>query len=151
MAVIHRRRRAAADAFDADMAGPGYDRCTLCGEPATAFWYGHATVSVCRRCAVEKLPLLIADAVCDERGDGPHAVTRLTAALETVRRQFWKGVAHAVHRAARLAVAERVAVLQPEAEPDAPDAEPEAGRRPRRRVAGATGSIDPDTERLRPQ
>ncbi|MGE0755768.1 MAG: hypothetical protein AB7F89_00640 [Pirellulaceae bacterium] len=53
--------------------------CTLCRRPAAAFWTppdGTRGVSVCRACAVEHLPRLIADAVFDPAADADHSWTK---------------------------------------------------------------------------
>jgi hypothetical protein len=69
--------------------------CALCGdEHWEAIWSGHTAVLVCRRCALEILPALIADAVCN-----PHVTDQqVCAALERITSGYWRGVALAVLR-----------------------------------------------------
>lgn len=69
--------------------------CYCCGGPPAAFGgNGHPSVSVCPTCALEKLPLLIADAVA---AGGPPAVSidRFEVALPSIVGAYWRGVAHA--------------------------------------------------------
>lgn len=41
------------------------DKCSICGGDAVAKWVGETDVNVCRHCAVNILPRLIADATVD--------------------------------------------------------------------------------------
>ncbi len=53
---------------------PGVQVCSFCGESnAEGFWYGEKNVSCCRRCALETLSALQADALIGERGHGELA------------------------------------------------------------------------------
>jgi hypothetical protein len=82
-----------------DMFSPDVEVCSFCGESeSAAWWMGHQQVSVCRRCALEVLPCLMADALVGERGDLPHALVSLHRDLETVLKGFWRAVAIATHR-----------------------------------------------------
>ena len=79
------------------MLGPN---CTICGNPpADAMWSCEQGVFVCFQCAVEKLPLLIADSVRfgnNELENTRHAEDVLTA----VTASFWRGVANRIARRA---------------------------------------------------
>jgi hypothetical protein len=79
---------------DEDFKGP----CFMCAEPGDAFWQGSETVCVyvCRHCAEEKLPLLIADAVI-----GPRRIITakdLEAVFDRIKGSFWRGIALATSR-----------------------------------------------------
>jgi hypothetical protein len=42
--------------------------CMICGtNPPRAAWHGHAGIYVCRSCAIDVLPALIADAILLQR------------------------------------------------------------------------------------
>ena len=41
----------------------GDERCSLCGERATAEWHDDKVLSLCPVCATEKIPRLIGDAI----------------------------------------------------------------------------------------
>ncbi len=41
-------------------------KCFVCGNKPDAFWVGHAEVFVCRECAINVLPKLIADALTND-------------------------------------------------------------------------------------
>lgn len=64
-------------------------KCTICGEAATATWGGRWALAVCPRCAVEVLPLLIADAIALPRKK-PHDAAALVWAQVT--EVFWRGI-----------------------------------------------------------
>ena len=72
---------------------PTDQRCLCCGTQGVAFWTGFGTVVVCANCAVDKLPLLIADAVI--AGDQP---TDVDAALNTVTESLTRGIRIALDR-----------------------------------------------------
>lgn len=65
--------------------------CFSCGESPVAFWMGATgLVSVCRTCAIQVLPCLIADAIwqqCD------MSIPIAQNALTEVRERFWYAVA----------------------------------------------------------
>jgi hypothetical protein len=88
--------------FDAKIASQ-WGTCTFCGEPdASAYWRCAVhDVATCRRCAVETLPKLIADAVVGEHGDGPHIIGRVQPELEIIQKNFWMAVAVAIWRSVR--------------------------------------------------
>jgi hypothetical protein len=78
------------------------DLCSICWkDDASAYWDGGPeTFRVCRRCAVEKLPLLIADAIAgpfhlESAGypAGKLAVQRFEQAIPAILGAFWRGVA----------------------------------------------------------
>jgi hypothetical protein len=88
-----------------DSFGPDVEVCSFCGEPnAAGWWMGRQYVSVCRRCALEVLPCLMADALVGERGDVPLALGSLHRDLETVLKTFWRAAAIAIHRTCRAAL-----------------------------------------------
>jgi hypothetical protein len=83
------------------------DLCSICWkDDASAYWDGGPeTFRVCRRCAVEKLPLLIADAIAgpfhlESAGypAGKLAVQRFEQAIPAILGAFWRGVAFALGR-----------------------------------------------------
>jgi len=59
-------------------------KCIICGSPAAAVWVGEETVAVCKRCALEILPKLIADAVLNSLGD----IDRFISSLEETQAVF---------------------------------------------------------------
>ena len=69
---------------------PGAEYCDLCGQPATAAWGGNRTIAICGACAVEALPVLIADAVEVPR---ERPFDRLKRLLVDVECRFWRAVA----------------------------------------------------------
>jgi hypothetical protein len=86
-----------------ELFGEQWANCTFCGTPDTSgYWRGvEGDVAVCRGCAVEVLPKLLADALVGERGDNPQTIGQLHRQLETVLKNFWQAVAGAVWRAVR--------------------------------------------------
>jgi hypothetical protein len=62
-------------------------KCHICGGLTDAYWMGlETTFEVCYVCAVEKLPLIIADAVSKGPPDSAqHALDRVSGA-------FWRGL-----------------------------------------------------------
>lgn len=77
-------------------------KCSLCGtDDWTGDWRGHCAVYVCRSCAQEVLPRLIADAVWN-----PMAAYRqigyLDHVLDRIRAEFWRAVACNADRDERL-------------------------------------------------
>ena len=75
-----------------------HGKCFACGErKADAYWHGfEIEMSICRACAIDVLPKLIADAVayheidCLERTPSPND---LADALRTIQAEFWRAVA----------------------------------------------------------
>lgn len=65
-------------------------RCAVCGDPDwRAMWAGHVVLCVCRRCAIEVLPRLIADAVWQSNmrpADADHS-------WQQARAEFWRAIA----------------------------------------------------------
>jgi hypothetical protein len=86
-----------------ELFGDQLATCTFCGRPeASGYWRGvEDDVAVCRGCAVEVLPKLLADALVGERGDNPQTTGQLHRKLETVLKNFWQAVAGAVWSAVR--------------------------------------------------
>jgi hypothetical protein len=83
---------------------PAVEVCSFCGEPhASAWWRGHQTISVCRKCAVEDLPRLLADALAGEHADAPNVVGSLHRALEQAEKNFWMASCCAIANAAERA------------------------------------------------
>jgi hypothetical protein len=79
----------------------GVDVCSFCGQPyAAAWWLGHQPISVCRKCAIENLPRLLADAVAGENADGPNVASNLHRAWEQAETRFWMAASCAISRAA---------------------------------------------------
>jgi hypothetical protein len=70
------------------------ERCTVCGARKwSAYWVGAETeIAVCRSCAVETLPALIADALADER----PTIHVLLQHVERIRLRFWRALALAL-------------------------------------------------------
>lgn len=66
-------------------------KCFSCGEHAHAFWMADPTVYVCGSCAIEKLPLLIADAVVASRPIFAERV--IEPIVERINGAFWRGLA----------------------------------------------------------
>ncbi len=53
--------------------GPLEYECSFCGELATAYWStDYSAVFVCRTCAIEALPQLMADAVAHNNEDAEN-------------------------------------------------------------------------------
>lgn len=89
-------------ATTACVLGDDVGRCSFCGERhATAFWQDWRTVSCCRRCAVEVLPKLMADAVVGEHGSQPGMVGTVRRYLDLATATFWQAAATAIHRTGR--------------------------------------------------
>jgi hypothetical protein len=70
----------------ASHAGP----CFVCQNPADAVWIGYQNVSVCRSCAVNTLPRLIADTVAAQHQAGADYRVFEETEREIVA-AFWKG------------------------------------------------------------
>ncbi len=64
--------------------------CSICGEPIwTAAWVGMIELHLCRRCAVEVLPRIIADAIGQ-----PHlTLAEITDTLTQIKGEFWRACA----------------------------------------------------------
>ncbi len=87
---------------DMEMEGPmGEEQpvCFVCGGLPTATWMGVGGEfhSVCRDCAIEKLPLLIADAIAGNIGERAKPEWFDPMASQVVA-SFWRGVAYAMSR-----------------------------------------------------
>ncbi len=72
--------------------------CDICGErPAAAYWAGQKEFCVCRKCALEVLPRLAADAVV---GDTvyPNTCSHVSAAKLQMEAAFMRGAVLSVVR-----------------------------------------------------
>lgn len=67
--------------------------CHFCKAPPHAYWHGEENFYVCGECALEKLPLLVSDAVT---AHNPKA--NLDAAMEVISRNFYRGAAMGLQR-----------------------------------------------------
>jgi hypothetical protein len=68
------------------------DPCCMCGNSADAFWMANPSIYVCASCAVDKLPLLIGDAVVgSNRGAGLSRFVEVLA--QRIMLGFWRSVA----------------------------------------------------------
>ncbi len=67
--------------------------CFNCGHPAAALWRGHTPVAVCRPCALDTLPRLLADALVGTHPRRPSLIAELGNGLETARANFWRAAA----------------------------------------------------------
>jgi hypothetical protein len=107
-----------------DLLGPDVERCEFCGEASAAAYWRTAggVLPVCRPCAEDALPRLLADAVVGEAGGGPNAARQLQGALGRAEATYWRAGCLAMARGARGRSAE------PPAPPPAPDLPPEVGR-----------------------
>ena len=77
--------------------------CLVCGGSPTAYWEGYGGVlAVCRNCAVEKLPLLIADAIAGNYRASTLTAQRFEPAIPAITGAFWRGAAFALSRRTRL-------------------------------------------------
>lgn len=63
--------------------------CAVCGGAWSALWVGLTELAVCRRCALEVLPRVIADACWHPHLTAAEA-ERVTA---DVRAEFWRAIA----------------------------------------------------------
>ncbi len=72
-------------------------RCFYCGETANATWHGCGeNVNVCRQCAIDHLPRLIADAIFlpnRQRGKSSGAAHHAQKQLTEIERNFWTAIA----------------------------------------------------------
>jgi len=71
-----------ADQFDLSHV----ESCCLCGKKSTAYWRGEKWIGICRWCAIDDLPKLMADAVV---GGG----AKIGADLHHACGQFWRAAA----------------------------------------------------------
>ncbi len=67
--------------------------CHFCQAPAHAYWHNEDNFYVCSECAIDRLPLLIADAVTANNPTGT-----LDAAMEAISRNFYRGAAIGLQR-----------------------------------------------------
>jgi hypothetical protein len=91
---------------------PGYTRelfgdeievCNFCRERnASAYWTGNHWLSVCRGCALDILPKLLADAIIGERVIPDTCLPNVLRDLEKIQANFWPGIASAFARVMRL-------------------------------------------------
>jgi hypothetical protein len=84
--------------FDTGLADDGRIQCFECGLEAAAFWSGNFNVGVCRDCAVEVLPMLIADAIASPNPKRPAIRAAFADAAKRIDAAFWKGACLAVAR-----------------------------------------------------
>lgn len=68
-------------------------KCAFCDQPSAAYWMGRELkpLEICRICALDKLPLLIADAV----STSPKKIDfdESHRALDRLTKQYWRGLA----------------------------------------------------------
>ena len=72
------------------MSGGAAEYCSFCNQPATAAWHESGTVAVCGECALEVLPILIADAATlhpRSRGD------QIKKIVDRVEKRLWRAFA----------------------------------------------------------
>ena len=77
--------------------GPTTGKCSLCGETPVAYWVGKVgTVEICRTCAQEELPGLLADAL----GSDEHSRRQMgfDNTLDRFLKNFWKFATKLVSR-----------------------------------------------------
>jgi hypothetical protein len=74
--------------------------CFGCGHPPEAAWHGAtATVGVCRHCALDTLPGLLANALIANVSLPEHGLlTLLRGILSTARQRFWDAVTERLAR-----------------------------------------------------
>lgn len=69
--------------------------CDFCGKAGDAHWsYPTFTIVICRKCAFEILPAMLADTLMAEAGKARHAGSHHRAEQEILT-NFWKGAAKA--------------------------------------------------------
>jgi hypothetical protein len=66
--------------------------CSVCGQRPDAVWVDHSRIWICRTCAVETLPALIADAIGADR-DAGRPMAHYEAALPALVGKYWQAVA----------------------------------------------------------
>jgi hypothetical protein len=65
-------------------------KCSFCGAESRSYWWkGGGVFEVCESCALDKLPLLIADATGYRLKDQQQA----EAAFDRIGKAFWRGLA----------------------------------------------------------
>lgn len=67
--------------------------CYFCDAPAHAYWHREFNFYVCSECAINRLPLLIADAMTANNPKGA-----LDAAMEAISKNFYRGAAIGLQR-----------------------------------------------------
>ncbi len=82
----------------ADQAHGATGKCFCCQGRSDAFWFGELYVEICRVCATEVLPALIADAILPE---GSLDTLIAERELPKIEKTFWKAVASGVAHNAR--------------------------------------------------
>lgn len=66
-------------------------KCGICGNSkAVAGWMGQDLLAVCRGCAIEVLPKLLADAVVGKHSDNSTAIS----AWKSAEKHYWYAVAN---------------------------------------------------------
>ena len=84
-----------------ELFGLNVEVCSICGRRrATAWWRGTKILSICRPCALDVLPKLLADALV---GEGAVSETGLRADAANVLRTFWTAARLALKRVAAVA------------------------------------------------
>ncbi len=84
-----------------ELFGLNVEVCSICGRRrATAWWRGQTILSICRPCALDVLPKLLADALV---GEGPSNESQLHADAANVLRTFWTAAKLALKRVAAVA------------------------------------------------
>lgn len=68
-------------------------KCSICGGEPNAMWGGREPIFVCRTCALEILPRLIADAIIDDYRNYEHFLIYRRKA----KTSFLEGVTKALH------------------------------------------------------
>jgi hypothetical protein len=111
MAVIFRRRKGELLQLGYEeearttlsLFGPKVGVCTLCGEDsAVGWWRAHEDLRVCRACAMDALPKLLADVLVGEWTLTTHTLPLVGRGLQEFLLSFWRAVAIALSRVAEV-------------------------------------------------
>jgi hypothetical protein len=79
-----------------------HPKCCLCGERrANGLWQGSTLLLICRWCAIDTLPQLMADAFVDACHEGRPLHKELHDAVEHINKKFYQAVAKAMCRSER--------------------------------------------------
>ena len=72
--------------------------CLVCGKEPDAIWVGAGVVTVCRVCAIEVLPQLMADAVapCSVEGAGAKVMDGIKFAWVRAEGRYWRSLANSL-------------------------------------------------------
>ena len=74
-------------------------KCNFCGEEPTAYWFsGSGGLEICSHCAVDKLPLVIADAIAGNHRANALNSAIFESAIEKIVSAYWRGAAIALSR-----------------------------------------------------